>query len=349
MNRAAQYKQSFASPADAAAAKALLSSIGDNPQAAINELLEKAQDLADIDEKLGSGDQDFLDGMWENNPEGMSAMVGPSLSHLYKNNPDLYAEVAAPIILNTLMQQNGLVSFMQAAYRSLTSNKPEDAKAFLEQMAGKVEDLQGFVNKTKNDPLKPAKDKLANERKEVQTERQKAFNESIDAQVIPYRDNAITKALEPFTRGKSIAPEVIKRIQRNVLQDLQESYDADKTLQQRYDATYKTGDRKKIVEFARQALDGKIPSVVDTVAKMFNLSASAAKAAGTRQSERTVIKGDLRGANRQNTAPEGSRDNPVKREPLPKDIDTRRTSTFMRISQKQAWGKDGHFYSWGGK
>jgi hypothetical protein len=344
-----QYTKEFATPQLAAEAKQLLGSLGEDPKAAVEELLAKAQDLADIDEKLGSGDPEFLDGLWENNPEGMANLVGPSLNHLYKSNPDLYAEVAAPIILNTLMQQNGIVSFMQATYKALTGNKPDDAKAFLEQMAGKIEGLQNFVANKQNDPLKGAKDKLANERKEVQSERQKAFTESVDVQVIPYRNTVISKTLEPFTRGKNIPADQLKRINRSILQEIQETFDSDAALVSRWQATWKTGDRKKIVEFSRQVLDNKIPGIVDAVAKSYNLSTSAARQTNTRQTQRIVIKGDLKGANRTNTAPEGSKDNPIKSEPPMKTIDTRRTSTFMRITQKMAWGKDGKFYRWDGK
>src|SRR5258708_25216558 len=164
-------------------------------------------------------------------------------------------------------------------------------------MAGMIEELGDFVNRSQHDPLKPAKEKLAKERQEVQTERQKAFSDSVDGQVIPYRDTLITKQLEPYTRGKNISPEQLKLVHRNILQGLSDSYKSDNTLSSRYDAVYKTGDRKKIIDFAHQSLDTKLPGIVDSIVKAFGLTAAPPQKSNVRQTQRTVIKVNLKGAN----------------------------------------------------
>jgi hypothetical protein len=342
-----QYKQAFPTPQEASDAKAFLESLGENPQEAIASFQKASETLEGIDTAIESGDPEFISHIFENNPEGAAKLVGPALSQLFKLNPDEYSKVTAPILTATLNKPNGIVAHLQALHTALKAGKSDEAMKYLSGAASQIDELNDFVAQSRQaDPLQPQREQLKNKERELQQTAEKQFDSSLSAAITPQRDSIIEKSLKPFVDGKNVDAARLTTIKRNVLQSLQEHYNNDKTLTQQYSTLRSTKDAAKITKFTVDKLNVLLPGIVDTVAKHFGLSASAAQP-NPRQN-RTVIRGDHKGTNNDKAA-EGTRDNPIRREPSPKDIDTKRTNTFMRVSQKLAVGKDGKWYRWDGK
>lgn len=342
-------KQIFPTPADAKGAKDLLGLLGDNPTEALTELQGAQTSLSDLEAAIDASDPDLIAAQFEAHPEGMAGLAPHVLGELYKRNTAAYQRVTTPMIYNAFTHASGPVAVMSQAATLLRSGKAEDVQKALQSLEGfgdVLKNMENYIKSEDSDPLKPEKEKLANERKELNTQAEKNFDSSIDAQIRPIRDRVIDKALEPYTRGKNIDAARLAMIKRNIIQQLGEFADNDKTFISQYNAVRAKKNVENIVKYTGGKLEEVLPGFVDTVAKSFGLTTSAGKP-GIRDRQRTTIKGDGKGTSGNRGAAEGTRDNPLRLEPQPKDIDTRRTSTFMRVSQKQAWGKDGKFYSWG--
>lgn len=343
-------KQIFPTPADAKSAKDLLGVLGDNPVEAIGEFQQAKTDLEQLEASIASSDPDLISSQFDANPEGMAGLAPHVLNELYKRNPEAYQRMTTPLLFNAFTHKNGPVSVMQQAKQLLQSGKPEDVQKAIQTLDGFgtiLDEMETFIKSSQNDPLKPQKEKLATREKELNTQAEKNFDAGIDAQIFPVRDRIIDKALDPYTRGKNIDAARLSLIKKNVLTALQEFAGSDKTFISQYNAVRGKKNIANIVKYTGGKLEEVLPTMVDTVAKQFGLTTSQGNRAGLRDRQRTTIKGDLRGNQGGNRgAAEGTRDNPVRMEPNPRDIDSRRTSTFMRVSQKQAWGKDGKFYSW---
>ena len=345
-----QYKQSFATPAEAKAAKELLTNLGDKPAETIANLQKAGTELEDLLGAIDAGDEELAKSLFKSSPDGAAKLSGPILRELYANNPQAYQRLTAPLVYNSFLHKNGPVAYMNAAYTAIKAGKNDEAANILNAFGTQVEELEKFINQEQNDPLKPEREKLSKREKEVEQQADTNFNKLIDAQVIPVRDNIITKGLEPYTKGKNVPEDRLAIIKRNILQSLSEHFDADQALQTQYGTIRKTKDLARIVKFTGGKLEAVLPGIVDSVAKHFGLSTNASSSAGIKNRERTVIKGNAKGtSNRPGGPAEGSKDNPILMEPNIKDVDSKRTSTFMRVSQKQAWTKDGRFWSWGNK
>jgi hypothetical protein len=344
-NQLYNISQAFPTPEAAQTAKDLLGSLGDNPGDAITSLQAAQNDLEALEAQIDASDPDMVAAMFDNSPEGMAGLAPTYLNELYKRSPDAYERTITPPIYNSWVHKEGPVPVMYNAVNLLKAGKTQEAIAALEAFGTTLQNMENYIKSSVNDPLKGEKDKIASERKELGTQAEANFNASIDAQIFPIRDRIMDKALEPYTRGKNLDEARLKTSRKNILSELQRYADEDKTFMQQYGQVRRTKNLGNIVKYTGGKLEEILPGMVDTVAKMFGLTTSATRS-GLRDRQRTVIKGNAKGTSARGSQPEGTKDNPMKFEPDMRNIDTRRTSTIMRIRQKQAWGKDGKFYDW---
>ena len=345
-----QYKQIFPTPAEAKVAKEILANLGDKPTETLASYHQAQTDLTDLDAAIDASDPDFISAAFENHPEGMAGMGSAFVNELYKRNPEAYQKLTAPMIVNAFRHANGPVAYMKAASDLLRTGNPEDAKkalSTLDAFGNVLTELEDFIKASANDPLKAERDKLTARGKELDTVAAQNFNKTIDAQIFPIRDGIIAKALDPYVKGKNIDAGRLAAIKRNVLVELQNFADSDKNFMSSYNnlRNQKDPDLDRIVKYTGGRLEEILPGFVDTVAKQFGLSTSMKKM-GLKDRERTIIRGDATGSTGGKGASEGTRDNPIRREPSMREIDMRRTSTLQRIKMKQAWDKSGKFYDW---
>jgi hypothetical protein len=343
-------KQIFPTPQDAKSAKDLLASLGDNPMESLQGFEQARLDLDTLEAAIASSDPDFIRAQFDRNPEGMAGLAPAMLGETYARNPEAYQKMTTPLIYNAFTHKSGPVGVMAQASQLLRSGKAEDVQRAIQTLDGfgnVLEEMENYIKGSQNDPLKPQKDKLATREKELNAQSEKNFDGSVDAQIFPIRDRIIDKALDPYIRGKNFDAARLNAIKRNILQELQSYAGSDKAFMSQYGAVRAKKNVQSIVKFTGGKLEEILPGMVTTVAQQFGLSTSQNGKAGLRDRQRTVIRGDAKGTSGGKQAAEGTRDNPIRTEPNIRDVDTKRTSTMMRVSQKQAWTRDGKFYSWG--
>jgi hypothetical protein len=327
-----------------------LSGTGENPADRLNDLEKAQSDLEMIEQAIESGDVDFIHGIFEANPDGASNMVLPALSNLYKLNPQKYQSITAPILYNSYRAEGGPISVFSKVYQALKS-QPElasnptvqQALAEMDKFGGTFQQLEDFIRKSQDDPLKSEREKLATRTKELDTQADKNFNSLLDGQILPIRNNLMEQQLKPYLQGISSDRE--KYIRESVIRELAPLWENDTVMQKQYGTLLKTKDANRIVRFVESKLKTHIPTAVNTVVKHFGLTLGK-KAASTAKTGagRTQVRADRTGTN-PNGQQQGTKDNPFRFEPKAQDIDTRRTSTFMRL-HGEAVDKRGRYYKW---
>jgi hypothetical protein len=242
---------------------------------AIRDLAESAEATRTLEEGMDEGDPVLID-MWaQSSPDGFKNAARHYLARLEQMDLAAHDHAISDDMFRTL-DRCGVFQTMGDLETAIAGEKFEDVQRHYAALKNFFFELKKFAGAAKApDPLKADRDKLAQERSDIQTERTKTFyggvRSEVNTQVMAYTNRLLRQELH----GRKIRLETANRLRKQINEDLAEAVNTAPGYADRYKATMGAGDSARAVSFIVSAARQKLPLVIKRVLRDFNLGAGA--------------------------------------------------------------------------
>jgi len=268
------YKQVFPKVEDARNAKAILDAVGGND--GIAGLQETIKAVNNTDSLLYAGDPRVLDELIEdfkreNKLDAFGKLAAPFLDKLRTTDEKAYFNALKPHFYQGLVDVN-LPGVLSSLVKVLSGDKPdiESARSLLGEMTQWFNQLRDSVETGAKANLDPERQAFERERTEFQTQKQKEFQNSVNADWNQENNRVLRTALRdylkmPFAKNWTDGTKV--SVAREITQTLLEELTADKTYQSQMDALWSEAnpDKAKIINFHKSKVEIIGPRIVKQV------------------------------------------------------------------------------------
>lgn len=215
------YKQHFAKPEEAAAAKQLIEGLGGVDGAAAMQQRIQTADLQDS--LLKDGNPEVLDAIFKDFPEGAVALAPHYLERLSQANPQAFKDLVAPHAVDMLKATN-LLDSLAEAYNA------QDPKQIIQKLWNWAKRQIDARDQSKTAPQKnPSEDKFKAERAKLDEEREGLFSEGVAAKVNAAVTPEIQKAVDQYSRSYGLNDKQKAHFQNTLQKRLVDDMNADKT------------------------------------------------------------------------------------------------------------------------
>ncbi|HEX8800430.1 MAG TPA: hypothetical protein VF772_17560, partial [Terriglobales bacterium] len=186
----------------------------------LREMAEEVEGSRMMEEGFAQGDPVVLDSWSKEYPEGYKAMVGPAIEKLEAMDLPAHDRAISGPMFKTL-DRTGFIQTMNDLDRAIAGENFEEIQKHFGAAKQFLIGLREFAMKAKApDPLKGDRDKLAEERAEIQTERQKTFyggvRTNVNTQVMAYTNKLLRQELA----GKKLRVDTANRVRKQINEDL---------------------------------------------------------------------------------------------------------------------------------
>jgi hypothetical protein len=300
----------------------------------IREMAEEVEASRMMEEGFQQGDPVLIDTWAQEYPDGFKMLVGPALEKLATLDLAAHDRAISSPMYQTL-DRCGVIGTVNDLEAAIAGERYEDIAKHFGALKNFLMELRNFASKAKApDPLKADRDKLAQEREEMQTERVRGFyghvRTDVNTQVMAYTNRLLRQELA----GRKLRVDTANRVRKQVNEDLAAAVNTAPGYAERYKAIMGQGDHGRAVGFIVAAARQKLPLVVKRVLRDFNLGGKPG-VAGIR---RTVAGGGPRTGTT------------VAGRPKTSDVDFTRTDKATWLgsltSHGEAWLKNGKKARW---
>lgn len=304
----------------------------------IRDMAEEIEASRMMEEGFQQGDPVLVDTWAKEYPDGFKALVGPALEKL--EALDLAAHdraISGPMY--KALDRCGVIGTVGALENAIAGERYEDIQKHFGELKQFLSELRQFATRAKApDPLKGEREKIDLERQEVQTERQRMFYGGVRGQVNTQVMAYTNKLLRQELAGKKILLGVGNRLRKAINEELASQVNTAPGYAEKYKAVMSAGDPERAVRFVVAAARAKLPAVVKSLVREFNLAGGSVGPNGTRR----VAAGGNSGRHAMGT---------VTGRPKTADVDFNRTDKTawlgsLTLGHGQAWLKNGKQAKW---
>lgn len=246
----------------------------------IRQMAEEVEASRMMEEGFQQGDPVLVDTWSKEYPDGFKALVGPAIEKLEGLDLAAHDRALSGPMYKTL-DRCGVIGAMNALETAIAGERLDDIQAQFGAIKQFLMDLRAFATKAKApDPLKGEREKLEQERGEIQTERQKTFyggvRTNVNTQVMQYTNKLLRQELA----GKKLRVETANRVRKQINEDLAAAVNTAPGYADKYKAIMNAGDHNRAVQFIVANARQRLPQVVKRVLRDFNLGGGQRLAAG---------------------------------------------------------------------
>jgi hypothetical protein len=314
-----EFREHFASPAEAEKAKLTLMQLGG--EEGIKAIEADRAALAEIDQRFAQGDPKFIDEMAQQNPEGFAKIVPHALENLARLDPETYNRTMSAVFSNTFQQRGGLTDTIYEVRRSLNAGNTQEAAQLLANVA---EYLDGFDKTARQQPTTksdPEKEKWIIDKQKWEQQKVQQWQTEVGNEVTSHIDTATKKELGNYLKGKKLSDQAYKMFLDNVHKELVKSLKGDTNYQTQAKIHVAKMDKEAALRLHKSRMDKYLPVAVKNTYKLFysNFGAKAAeqkKRVETNQARKDVGSG----------APTTTQ---MAKPPKPEEVDSRYTTKEM--------------------
>jgi hypothetical protein len=304
----------------------------------IAQMAEEVEAGKVLQEGMQQGDPVLLDIWSREHPDGFKAMVGPSIAKLEAMDLAAHDRALADPIYRTL-DRCGVIGTMNDLERAIAGEDFDDIRKQAASLKNFLLELKNFASRAKApDPLKADRERIDQERAEIQTERQRTFYGGVRTEVGTSTTSFINRALRQELAGRKLQVSTANRLRKQINEDLAAAVNTAPGYAERYKAVMKAGDHQRAVNFIVQTARQKIPLVVKRVLRDFNLGAKP----GARGPVRRPAGGSTRSG--------GTGQNVIAGRPKTGDVDFTRTDKSQYLASLsghgQAYLRNGKVAKW---
>lgn len=305
----------------------------------IQQMAEEVEASRMMEEGFQQGDPVLIDTWSKEYPDGFKALVGPALEKLASLDLPAHDRAISGPMFQTL-DRCGVIQTVNDLDNAITGERWEDIQRHFGALKEFLIGLRNFATKAKApDPLKGEREKLEQERGEIQTERQRTFyggvRTNVNTQVMQYTNKLLRQELA----GKRLRVETANRVRKQINEDLAAAVNTAPGYAEKYKAIMNTGDHNRATQFIVANARQRLPQVVKRVLRDFNLGGG--QRAGGGGLPRRVAGGGPR-----------TTGTTVAGRPKTSEIDFTRTDKSRYLASigegrhGQAWRKDGKLAKW---
>lgn len=237
----------------------------------IREMAEEVEASRMMEEGFQNGDPLLVDTWSKEYPDGFKALVGPAIEKLEALDLAAHDRALSGPMYKTL-DRCGVIATCADLETAIAGERMEDIQRQFGALKEFLINLRNFASKAKApDPLKGDREKLQQERAEIQTEKQKTFyggvRTNVNTQVMAYTNKLLRQELA----GKRLRVETANRVRKQINEDLAAAVNTAPGYQDKYKAIMGTGDHNRAVQFIVANARQRLPMVIKRVLRDFNL------------------------------------------------------------------------------
>lgn len=224
IGKARAYEEQFPTVREVREVKALLDSVGGRE--GFTQMQTRATQVAEIDQKIATGDLSVIDNLWKEAPDGMPKLVPAIADRLAAEKPQEYAKFIAPRAVAHL-DQAGFSQAFDKLTQLYESGKVEDAKTLKQEMIAWVTGQRS--QKEQQRQVDPEVERLRSElAAKNKGEDAKAVDTAYNA-VITHAGPAIDKILKPMVAKLGLSAEQYQGLRGDVWKHLEEARNGNET------------------------------------------------------------------------------------------------------------------------
>jgi hypothetical protein len=323
-----EFREHFASPADAERAKLTIMQLGGDE--GIKAIENDRATLASIDQRLAQGDPRIVEEIAAQNPEGFSKIVPAALVNYSRVDPEGYNHTLSGIFSATFRRPGGLAETVRLAQLNLQNGNAQQAQDIL---ANVQKYIDGFTELADQKPTKrtdPEKDKLLNDKKEWEQQKQKEWYGKLQTEAMGSIDATVKKELKNY--GKAYSGEAYQMFFNRVVTDFAKKLQADTNYQTQMVIHTAKQDKESALKLYQSRAAKLLPLAVKNTYKLFNTEFGGKAAEQKKRVEVNQARKDVGSG-----APVTQK---LAKAPEAKDIDSRLTTKDM-IMKGEAILKNG--------
>lgn len=307
----------------------------------IREMAEEVEASRMMEEGFQAGDPVLIDTWSKEYPDGFKALVGPAIEKLEALDLPAHDRALSGPMYKTL-DRCGVIGTVADLEAAIAGEKFEEIQRHFGALKQFLLDLRQFATKAKApDPLKGEREKLEQERGEIQTERQKTFyggvRTNVNTQVMQYTNKLLRQELA----GKKLRVETANRVRKQINEDLATAVNTAPGYADKYKAIMATGDHNRATQFIVANARQRLPQVVKRVLRDFNLGGGQRLAGGGGPPRRVAAGGGR---------PSGTGSSTVAGRPKTAEVDFTRTDKARYLASLsghgEAWLRNGKRAKW---
>lgn len=243
----------------------------------IQAIQAERQEWQDTDSKLAAGDASVLDRIIKLSPEGFTKLVPGALDKLAATDRDVYNHTLAGPFVATLDSWQ-LPATLDTLIENLSqvvgeNNQPLLAREVqaLQKLAAQVKGVKDLANKVPTKSVDPERQKLEEDRKQFQQEKQSAFRKEVDAETQKYAAAKYDALIAEESKAGIGIPEKGTRSYANMLKEIDGEMAREMAkrpgLLQKLNSYDATGKKQELVTYLNSEFEKVAPKVVQRVAK----------------------------------------------------------------------------------
>jgi hypothetical protein len=239
----------------------------------IAEMAEEVEASRMMEEGFQQGDPQLIDSWSKEYPEGFKALVGPAIEKLEALDLAAHDRALSGPMYKTL-DRCGVIGTVNDLEAAIAGERFEDIQKHFGALKNFLLELRAFSNKAKApDPLKADRERLEQERSEIQTERQKTFyggvRTDVNTQVMSYMNRILRQELA----GRKLRVDTANRVRKQINDDLAAAVNTAPGYKEKYKSIMGSNDHGRAVNFIVMNARQKLPKVIKAVLRDFNLGA----------------------------------------------------------------------------
>jgi hypothetical protein len=317
-----EYREHFASPAEAEKAKLTIMQLGG--EEGIQAIEADRAALASIDQRLAQGDPRFVEEIATQNPEGFAKIIPHALDNLARLDPDAYNYTMSKVFSSTFQQRGGLADAIYAVQQNLSLGNTQNAQQLLTNVQ---EYIDGFEKTSRQQPTKrndPDREKFQTEKQKWEQQKQQEWYGKLQTEAMANIDTTVKKELASY--GKKYSDDAYKMFFNRVLADFAKQLQADTNYQSQMVIHTTKQDKESALKLYRSRAAKFLPLAVKKTYKLFNTEFGGKTAEQKKRVEVNQARKDVGSG-----APAVEK---VSKAPKPEDIDSRYTTKEMILKGK---------------
>lgn len=221
------FKQHFPTPQEAASAKQLIEGVGGLD--GITQIQSRIAGYDAQDEGLKNGSPETIDALFKDFPEGAVALAPHYLVKLQATNPTAFSAAIAPHAV-AMLDAAGVGGHLDAL---LNEADPARSKQMIKQLADWFAGQKSNIAQIKQAPVKnPQADRVAEERKALDTEKESLFSERMAEKVNSSTGPEIKKVVDSYAKQHKWSPDQAVEFQNKLQKAIVDQMNADNTYKQ---------------------------------------------------------------------------------------------------------------------
>ena len=261
------YREVFAKPEEAVAAKTLIEEIGGTE--GIQQIQAERQEWNEIDQAYAEGKKEFVTSLAESSPEAFLKTAPHVINEFASRAPEQYQYYANNVAYNTVLAEPGVQAGLQAL--SQLHAQLTEAPWAQQAIASVVNGIVGLKEKAaqfeqKRSSVDPEREKLQQEKSQFEQQRRGDFEGRVATNAENYLKEKMQPEIDRVIAGRKIDPEAMKGYQKMVNDEVARRLGDIPGFADKLEAHYRTGDQKKAEEYIQAQYNRILPEAAKVIA-----------------------------------------------------------------------------------